>query len=191
MFSDNDTHTADRKHDPEDSITGKEHGGIDPSTIRNTNTTRVSGAESTSVIGSVVGSKPPGTGGGHLVSVDPSGDLATAILSRIVTALENERKAATAVDPAGDLTSQVAALVAKALKERGDVRKTGRGARSIMRSTTSVPSRTGRALQSGVELQALIPVLPRISRTLVSHPSSTEETPVTITGRPKCLPEKQ
>ena len=76
------------------------------------------------------------------------------MLAIVATTLGNKRKAATAVHLVGDLASQVAVLVAKALNERGDTRTTGRGARSVMRSTTSVPSGTVRALQSGVELQA-------------------------------------
>ena len=74
------------------------------------------------------------------------------VSAMVATALKNKRKAATAMDPDGDLVSQVAALVAKSLKERGNTRTTGHSVRSIMRSTTSVPSGTGRAFQSGVEL---------------------------------------
>ena len=76
------------------------------------------------------------------------------VSARVATALEEERKATTAVDPAGDLTSQGVVLIAKAVREGGDTRTTERDEIYIMRSTTSVPSGTERALQSGVQLQA-------------------------------------
>ena len=101
----------------------------------------------TSKISSVVGNKRPETGGGNQVSVDPGGDRATVISATVATALENKCKAATAANPIGDLTSQVAALVAKTLKERDNMRTTRRGARSVRRSTASVPPGTDRALQ--------------------------------------------
>ena len=151
MFDGSDTNTSDERHN---SVAGEERRGTDPSVIGNVNTTRGGGAESTSTLGSVVGVERPETGGGIRVSVDPGGDLETVISALVATALEKERKAATAVDPTGDLTSQVAALVAKALRESGDMRATGRGVKSGVRSTTSVPSGTGRALLSGVELRA-------------------------------------
>ena len=73
MFNDNNTDTADGRHDPEDKITDGERGGIDPSTIGNINTIRGSGAESTSMIGSVVGTGRPEAGCGNRVLVDPCG----------------------------------------------------------------------------------------------------------------------
>ena len=96
----------------------------------------------------------------------------------VATALETGRKAAPAVDPAGDLASQVVVVVAKALKERGNTRTTGRGVRSVMRSIISVPSGTGRVLQSGVELraapcttkeQSIIGVISKLNRGEISH----------------------
>jgi hypothetical protein len=151
MSNDRNANNSDGRND---SIADGERTGIDPSTIGNINTTRGGGAESTSTLGSVVGVERPETGGGNRVSVGPGGDLETVISALVATALENERKAATAVDPTGDLARQVAALVTKALKENGTTRATGRGMKSVVRSTTSVPSGTCRALPSGVEQRA-------------------------------------
>ena len=86
----------------------------------------------------------------------------------VATALENKHTAADAVDPTEDLFSQVAALVAKALKERGDTRTAGCGVRSVMRSTASVPSGTGRTLHTTKD-QSNIVVTSKFNRGDTSH----------------------